>query len=130
MKMEKPTVEAVRFGSRDVIATSGQLGVQIGGLYNGKPGDWFVSNLKGATSGTQDFSTIADYFNEARGLTGYSADTVGYENFSTHNGSHMVGLALFGQYEEDSRYDYLKDFNGWYIWYSTSSGGGYFGRTS
>ena len=130
MKMEKPTVEAVRFGSRDVIATSGQLGVQIGGLYNGTPGDWFVSNVKGATSGTQVFSTIADYFNEATGSTGYNAGNVEYENFSINNGSNKISLNGFRQYEENDRYDYLKDFNGWYIWYTTEQGGGYFGRTS
>lgn len=32
MKMEKPTVEAVRFTSADVIATSGQLGVTLSGF--------------------------------------------------------------------------------------------------
>ncbi len=32
MKMKKPTVEAVRFTSADVIATSGQLGVKLSGF--------------------------------------------------------------------------------------------------
>lgn len=118
MKMEKPTVEAVRFGSRNVIATSGQLGVQIGGLYNGTPGDWFVSNVQGATDGTRNLSTIASYFNEATGSTGYNAGNVGYENFSSDKGSHNAGFSLFGNKEEDSQYSYLKDFNGWYIWYN------------
>ena len=128
MKMEKPTVEAVRFRSRDVIATSGQLGVQIGGLYNGRSGDWFVSNVKGATSGTQDYSTIAKYFNEATGSTGYNAGNVQYETFSIDEGSHRVGFALFGNKEEDSQYSYLNDFNGWYIWRTDNNS--YFGRTS
>ena len=126
MIMEKPTVEAVRFGSRDVIATSGQLGVQIGGLYNGTSGDWFVSNVKGATTGTQDFSTIAGYFNEAIGLTVYNAnnvDNVKYENFTLDGGSSNQAFSAFAGGPYDVMSPGGNDYNGWYIWYSTSGGG-------
>ena len=131
MKMEKPTVEAVRFGSRDVIATSGQLnvkGVQLGGVGDGIKGNWFVSNVQGATSGTQDKTTIIEYFNAASGA-GFTESNYDYANFSLDSGTHYKAFwGLAGGYYDDN--DPGNDYNGWYIWYSTSSGGGYFGRTS
>ena len=133
MIMEKPTVEAVRFGSRDVIATSGQLnvkGVQLGGVGDGRTGNWFVSNVQGATDGTRDPDTIVSYFNEAAGLTGppYAFHTGNIEsaNFSLDGGEHnMMFKGFAGGYYDDK--DPGNDYNGWYIWYSN---GQYFGRTS
>ena len=107
MKMEKPTVEAVRFGSRDVIATSGELGVMLGGFGDGMPG-WFVSNEKGAKSGTQKESTISEYFQAASGKSDFGlafntgSDTKSFENIAANG---------------DINTDYA-EFNGWYIWYN------------
>ncbi len=53
MKMEKPTVEAVRFTSADVIATSGQLGVTLSGF--GDNGDPYEKNNT-FTVGRKDYT--------------------------------------------------------------------------
>ena len=109
MKMEKPTVEAVRFGSRDVIATSGQLGVMLGGFDNGRSGDWFVSNEKGATSGTRVIKDIADYFKAASGVVDDP------NNFLFESEGYYDPFQGLMEDEELSGYAI---YNGWYIWYT------------
>ena len=53
MKMEKPTVEAVRFTSADVIATSGQLGVKLSGFGDLNHTDYENNTI---TVGRQDYT--------------------------------------------------------------------------
>jgi len=123
MKMEKPTVEVVRFQNSDVIATSDQPGgqpavqpgVQLGGFGNGTDGDWFVSNVQGATSGKQDQSTVLGYFNAASGRN----DTGYYQIYlypDTNTGSEGSDLTHLVGYEEFSSSN--AKYNGWYIWNS------------
>ena len=122
MKMEKPTVEAVRFGSRDVIATSGQLGVMLGGFGNGTSGDWFVSNVKGATSGMKDKTTIIEYFNAASGA-GFNESNYDDAGFSLDGQSSKTLYRLVNYLDADED---GASYNGWYIWYDDPIDDGYF----
>ena len=68
----------------------------------------FVSNVNGATSGTQKESTISEYFQAASGKSDFGlafntgSDTKSFENIAANG---------------DINADYA-EFNGWYIWYN------------
>ncbi len=121
-KMEKPTVEAVRFQSTDVIATSGALGVMLGGFNDETKGNWFVSGTKGATEGEQATNTVLGYFKTASGV-----DVGDFKNWKFQNGSG-----------NPERFDFLMEmdrdgdaatYDGWYTWFSNGSNS-YFKRQS
>ena len=125
MKMEKPTAEVVRFQNSDVIATSGQPavqpGVQLGNFYNGTRGDWFASNVKGATSGTQDQSTILGYFNAASGqnFTTYYQIILDSDSSDGISPDPMDDILPNPIYYEEA-YSSAGRYNGWYIWDSAN----------
>lgn len=120
MKMEKPTVEAVRFGSRDVIATSGQLGVMLGGFGDGEKNNWFASNVQGATRGTQAYDTVSNYLKAASGRKD------GNDNFNNGSVTELLSVIVSYEMNDDTDANYA-NFNGWYIWYNDDNGG-YFGK--
>ena len=119
-KMEKPTVEAVRFQSTDVIATSGERGVMLGGFNDEESGNWFVSGTKGATEGTRVTDTVLGYFKTASGVEGSE-----YNNWKFKNDDEGA-CETFNRLVSRDNNGSSVPLDGWYTWCSTGSGLGYF----
>ncbi len=112
MKMKKPTVEAVRFTSADVIATSGQLGVKLRGFGGLDPTDWENNTFTvggidytPANNVPQDVITALEGAGQTPGLT--TMTTIFYSAYAGDTPLDKLWFNDSGAYV---------DYNGTYRW--------------
>ncbi len=110
MKMEKPTVEAVRFTSADVIATSGQLGVNLSGF-----GDSSTSDNNTITVGSKNYTPANSVQDVITALQG-AGQPSGYDELTTRFIAGGWNKSLDDLWSEDKS-DWGV-FNGTYKWYN------------
>ncbi len=112
MKMEKPTVEAVRFTSADVIATSGQLGVKLSGFGGLDKSDWENNTF---TVGGTDYTPVNSSEEALIEALERAGQTPGLTTMTTIFYSAYAGdTPLYKLWFNDSG-PYV-DYNGTYRW--------------
>ncbi len=115
MKMEKPTVEAVRFNTADVIATSGGVApgpVLLSGFENSDPSDNTVKI--GTTTYGPSQGSNNDYDALMSELERLSGSDVSGQKDSFFSGTDRTTM----YYLWNNFGSRLGDFNGTYTWYN------------
>ena len=112
MKMEKPTIEAVRFTSADVIATSGQLGVKLRGFGGLDPTDWENNTF---TVGGTDYTPANSSEEALIAALERAGQTPGLTTMTTYFYSAYVGDTPLHKLWFNDSGSYV-DYNGTYRW--------------
>ena len=112
MKMKKPTVEAVRFTSADVIATSGQLGVKLRGFGGLDPTDWENNTF---TVGGTDYTPANSSEEALIEALERAGQTPGLTTMTTIFYSAYAGETSLYELWTTDREPYF-DYNGTYTW--------------
>ena len=112
MKMEKPTVEAVRFNSADVIATSGGGGVTLSHI-----GDENAQNNTFTIDGTSYGMNAGSMKNLVKALNSISGGNNNDPYFTTGNSSTLCSLGVLWNGDGYDNSDFAS-YNGYYEWYN------------